>query len=205
MPCSGVLVLVVVGSLAGEWLGIRDLLGDLWFWLGNQGWEYLELGRFWQVLLVVGLFFWFWLVARALQRAHADPELRPFVRFFLIAAFAMAYVLRELSSEAVWPLVEKCLRLSFWGLNGGLALMILLSLLPGGLLQLWDVLQYGYWHARSTAYTATPLARFVEWMRLWGDLVFIFLGALPLVIALLASYRNRWHSQERGASLRAAG
>ncbi|MEO8342752.1 MAG: hypothetical protein ABI536_02935, partial [Gallionella sp.] len=36
---------VIVGSLLGEWLGISQLLGSWWFWLGNQGWEYLELGR----------------------------------------------------------------------------------------------------------------------------------------------------------------
>ena len=37
-------VLVVVGSLLGQWAGIKNQLGDLWFWLGNQGWEYLEIG-----------------------------------------------------------------------------------------------------------------------------------------------------------------
>ena len=39
------------GSLLGEILGINQLLGDLWFWFGHQGWEYLDLGRGWQVLL----------------------------------------------------------------------------------------------------------------------------------------------------------
>ncbi len=48
------LVLVVVGSLVGEWRGIINLLGAFWFWLGHQRWEYLELGRFWQVLLMRG-------------------------------------------------------------------------------------------------------------------------------------------------------
>jgi nitric oxide reductase subunit B len=52
------LVAVVVGSLAGQWLGINDLLGALRYWIGNQGWEYLEIGRLWQVLLVAGLLFW---------------------------------------------------------------------------------------------------------------------------------------------------
>jgi nitric oxide reductase subunit B len=42
------LVLVVAGSLLGEFLGIRQLLGNLWFWFGHQGWEYLDLGRGWQ-------------------------------------------------------------------------------------------------------------------------------------------------------------
>jgi nitric oxide reductase subunit B len=50
----GALVTVVVGSLLGQWVGINNLLGDLWFWVGNQGWEYLEIGRFWQVLLAAG-------------------------------------------------------------------------------------------------------------------------------------------------------
>jgi nitric oxide reductase subunit B len=88
-------------------------------------------------------------------------------------------------------LVEQCLKVGFWGLNGGLALMIVLSLLPGGLLQLYDVLQNGYWHARSLDYTATGPARFVKWMRIWGDLIFIFFGALPMVVGLLAAYRDR--------------
>src|SRR5581483_10942360 len=52
-------VVVIGGSLLGEWLGILQWLGDRWFWLGNQGWEYLELGRLWQYLLVVGLLAWF--------------------------------------------------------------------------------------------------------------------------------------------------
>jgi nitric oxide reductase subunit B len=39
------LVVVVAGSLLGEWLGIRQMLGRLWQWFGDQGWEYLDLGK----------------------------------------------------------------------------------------------------------------------------------------------------------------
>ena len=46
-------VAVVVGSLAGEWLGIQQKLGNLWFWFGSQGYEYVDLGRVW--LLVFGI------------------------------------------------------------------------------------------------------------------------------------------------------
>jgi nitric oxide reductase subunit B len=60
-------VIVVVGSLTGEVLGIKGLIGDAWFWLGHQGWEYLELGRAWQILLLVGLILWLILVVRALK------------------------------------------------------------------------------------------------------------------------------------------
>jgi len=368
------LVVVVVGSLLGQWAGIKNLLGDLWFWLGNQGWEYLEIGRFWQVLLAAGLLYWFALVFRAVRPALARAETKPFVVFFLIAAFAipffylpaffigakthysivdvwrfwiihlwvegffeffitvmvavifyqlgivrritalrviyldailyfgggligtahhwyftgqtpmalafgatfsalevvpltlitldawdfikltkgdnnsagfrhrwtfyflmsvgfwnfvgagvfgflinmpivsyyeigttltvnhghaafvgvfgmlgvalMAYVLREIASDAIWPRAEKCLRVSWWGLNVGLAMMIVLSLLPNGLLQLWDVIENGYWHARSIAHTGSTLPKLLEWMRTPGDLVFIFAGAVPLVWGL---------------------
>lgn len=60
-------VIVVVGSLTGEVLGIKGLIGEAWFWLGHQGWEYLELGRLWQILLLVGLVIWLILVLRSLK------------------------------------------------------------------------------------------------------------------------------------------
>ncbi len=63
------LLVVVLGSLAGEMLGINDKLGPLWFWLGDQGSEYLDLGRFWQILLAAGLIFWLFLMFRALRPA----------------------------------------------------------------------------------------------------------------------------------------
>lgn len=382
----GALVLVVVGSLLGQWAGIKDQLGGLWFWLGNQGWEYLEIGRFWQTLLAGGLLFWFWLLWRAVRPALQKPELSPFVKFFLVAAFAipffylpaffigakthysivdvwrfwiihlwvegffeffvtvivaiiflqmgivrritalrviyldailyfgggligtahhwyftgqspmamalgatfsalevvpltlitldawdfyrlshggknpvgmrhrwtflflmavgfwnfvgagvfgflinmpivnyyeigttltvnhghaafvgvfgmlgvalMAYLLREMVGDAIWPRVEKCLKVSFWGLNIGLAMMICLSLLPNGLLQVWDVVENGYWHARSIAHTGSTLPRLLEWMRTPGDLVFIFAGAAPLVWGLWLGWRDL-HARRR--------
>lgn len=60
-------VTVAVGSLIGEFLGIHNWIGSLWFLFGNQGWEYLELGRVWQALLIVGLVIWLYIVYRALK------------------------------------------------------------------------------------------------------------------------------------------
>jgi nitric oxide reductase subunit B len=60
--------IVVFGSLMGEYAGARGWLGDrLWFWLGHQGWEYLDLGRLWQILLIVGLFLWVFILFRGLS------------------------------------------------------------------------------------------------------------------------------------------
>ena len=68
------LAVVVFGSLGGEWLGINDRLGTLWFWLGHQGSEYLDLGRFWQLLLAAALVGWLVLMYRALRPAIRDPR-----------------------------------------------------------------------------------------------------------------------------------
>lgn len=54
----GALTIVVFGSLAGEFAGVHGYIHKYWSWFGDQGFEYLDLGRFWQVLLTIGLGFW---------------------------------------------------------------------------------------------------------------------------------------------------
>lgn len=375
---------VVIGaSLLGEWLGISGLLGDWWFWFGNQGWEFLEIGRFWQYLLIAGLLAWFailWWLAR--PRALADPQARPLARMFLYASLAipvfylpalfydaktnftvvdtwrfwiihlwvegyfeffattvvallffqlgltrrntalrviyldailyflggligtghhwyftgqtqfnmamsamfsvlevvpltlltldawhfvrttrgqcdvcgkpiavphkwafyflmsvgfwnfvgagmfgflinlpivsyyevgtiltpnhghsalmgvfgmlalamLVFVLRQTTDETRWASMEKYVKFGFWGTNIGLSMMVTMNLFPGGVLQVWDVIQHGYWHARSLAYTGSTTARLIEWLRLPGDLVFIIFGVVPIVIAAIKGY-----------------
>ena len=63
----GALAVVVFGSLFGEYAGIQGWIRDAWVWFGNQGFEYLDLGRFWQILLTVGLFFWVTILFRGLR------------------------------------------------------------------------------------------------------------------------------------------
>lgn len=376
-------VAVIGGSLLGEWLGMSQLLGKWWFWLGDQGWEYLELGRIWQYLLTIGLLVWFavlWWVARPSKVENA--EARPIVWMFFLAALSipvfylpalffgaktnytvvdtwrfwiihlwvegyfeffattvvalalyqlglttrntalrviyldailyflggligtghhwyftgqtgfnmalsalfsvlevvpltlltldawdfvrttrsereaagkpvaiphkwtfyflmtvgfwnfvgagmfgflinlpivsyyevgtqltpnhghaammgvfgmlaialMVFVLRQTSSDARWPGIEKYVKVAFWGTNIGLAMMIVFSLFPSGVLQVWDVVQHGYWHARSIEYMAMPRSHLLEWMRLPGDLIFIIFGAIPLVIASIKTW-----------------
>jgi nitric oxide reductase subunit B len=379
----GLLLLVVVGSLLGEWAGIRQQLGALWFWFGNQGWEYLDLGRAWQFLLALGLALWMVLLYRGLSNPNLDPGQRTLSRFFLLAALTiplfylpalffgstthfsvvdtwrfwivhlwveefleffvtvmvavifvllglvsqinaqrtiyleailfsaggligtghhwywdgqggltialaamfsalevvpltlltfeawdfvrltrghcetcgqtvavphrwafyflfavgfwnfvgagifgflinlpiisyfevgtdltpnhghaammgvfgmlaialMVFALRQVSSEAHWRRVEPYLRVAFWGLNIGLALMIIFSLFPGGVLQLKDVLDHGYWHARSEAFSSERNARLIEWLRLGPDVIFIIFGSIPITLAALTAYR----------------
>jgi nitric oxide reductase subunit B len=375
--------LVIGGSLLGEWLGISQLLGHWWFWFGNQGWEYLELGRVWQYLLVAGLFVWFaiiWILVRS--RTLTQPAVQPIVKMFLVAALAipvfyvpalffgaktnftvvdtwrfwiihlwvegffeffattvvaltfyqlgltrrnvalrviyldailyflgglmgtghhwyftgqtnvnmamsalfsvlevvpltlltldawdfirttrgdcdvcgkeiaiphkwtfnflmavgfwnfvgagmfgflinlpivsyyetgtqltpnhghaammgvfgmlaialMVFVLRQTSDDTHWAGMEKYVKVAFWGTNVGLAMMVAMSLFPSGVLQVWDVVQNGYWHARSLDYIGSERSRLIEWLRMPGDLVFILFGAVPLVIATIKGY-----------------
>ena len=51
-------VTIVLGGLTGNYLGVMGDIHKNWFWLGNQGLSYIELGRFWQMLFFVGLIFW---------------------------------------------------------------------------------------------------------------------------------------------------
>ncbi len=85
------LVVVVVGSLAGEWLSIKGYLeGDNWFWFGHQGYEYVDLGRVWQIGLLIGLGLWLYLVGRnILLSIREGGEQKPLMTMFLISAIAI--------------------------------------------------------------------------------------------------------------------
>lgn len=378
------LVLVVVGSLCGEILGINQLLGRFWFWFGHQGWEYLDLGRFWQILLAIGLTLWVILLFRGIAPARKDRESQEIASLFMYAAIAIplfylpamffdstshfsvvdtwrfwiihlwvegffevfvtvmvavifyqlgivshltasrvvyldailylssgivgtghhwywtgqssitmalaalfsamevvpltlltldawdfvkltkgtcdicnkpistphrwtfyfliavgfwnfvgagvfgflinlpivsyfevgtmltpnhghaammgvfgmlavaltVFGLRQVSTDEQWVRPEKFIKISFWGLNCGLAMMVVTSLFPGGVLQFLDVLNNGYWHARGPEFLLGKIPRMIEWLRMPGDLVFIGLGAFPLLIAALLTWQG---------------
>ena len=381
----GALVAVVVGSLAGEFLGINDKLGNLWFWFGHQGSEYLDLGRLWQLLLAAGLLFWLFLMFRALKPAIKSPDKRELSSLFLYAAVAipvfylpalfygphtnfaiidnwrfwiihlwvegffelfatvlvaimfhqmgvvstktatrliyldailylsggiigtghhwyftgqgtlnmglascfsalevvpltlltldawdfiklrkaqcstcgqdlvwrqkwsiyflmavgvwnfvgagvfgflinlpivsyfevgtsltanhahaamfgvfgmlalavLVFCLRAMQSDTTWKQTEKFIRVGFWGANVGLALMIILDLFPGGVIQLWDSVANGYWHARRLTFLMGGTYHKLEWLRMLGDVVFLLAGALPITLGALRSIWKR--------------
>jgi len=85
------LLLIVVGSLAGEWLGVMQKLElGTNFWFGHQGYEYVELGRFWQIFLFAGLFIWLFLLVRALLPAlKSQKESASLLRLFVVASAAI--------------------------------------------------------------------------------------------------------------------
>ena len=86
------LIIVVGGSLTGQWLGVMQKLGliDNFLW-GHQGYEYIELGRIWQILLLAGLIIWLVLMMRALLPAlKKKDESRHLLTLFVIASVAIA-------------------------------------------------------------------------------------------------------------------
>ncbi len=88
----GALLLIVVGSLYGQWAGVMQRFGLATnFWFGHQGLEYVDLGRFWQIFLFAGLFIWLFLMARALLPAFRQArEHRHLLAMFLISSTAIA-------------------------------------------------------------------------------------------------------------------
>jgi nitric oxide reductase subunit B len=89
----------------------------------------------------------------------------------LLALGLVLLVLRRLSPARPWR--EGALRYAFWAMNIGLALMVLLSLLPIGLAQTWASVETGLWYARSAEFLQSPILERLRWLRMLGDTVFL--------------------------------
>ncbi len=85
------LVVIVVGSFAGEWSAINRLIGSMTsnFWFGHQGYEYVDLGRFWQIYLFIGLLLWVVLVLRGLWPSFKDKASRSLVYLVVLATVSI--------------------------------------------------------------------------------------------------------------------
>ena len=86
------LLVIVVGSMIGQWFGVMQKLNLVDnFWFGHQGYEYVDLGRFWQIFLLVGLFLWLALMIRPLLPVlKKGTEEKNLIIMFLISCGAIA-------------------------------------------------------------------------------------------------------------------
>jgi nitric oxide reductase subunit B len=75
--------------------------------------------------------------------------------------------------------------LSFWGLNIGLLLMIVLNIFPAGVIQMIASYKEGFWFARSPEFMHSHLFQMFTWARIAGDLTFVVIGVLPLVFLVV--------------------
>ena len=86
----GAVVIVVLGSMTGTWASIQGYLGNNGFWFGHQGYEYVDLGRFWQLLLIAGMIIWLVLVVRAILPAlKGEKDKGGLMHVFLYSAIAI--------------------------------------------------------------------------------------------------------------------
>ena len=85
------LIIIVVGSFAGQWAAVHRFFSSLTanFWFGHQGYEYVDLGRFWQIYLLIGLLLWVALVVRALWPTLQEKGNKSLIFLVLISALAI--------------------------------------------------------------------------------------------------------------------
>jgi nitric oxide reductase subunit B len=78
----------------------------------------------------------------------------------------------------------KALRISFWSINIGLMLMVILDLFPAGILQFQAVSEKGLWFGRSSEFISSESFQTLTWMRIIGGSVFVVGGVVPLTWAI---------------------
>jgi nitric oxide reductase subunit B len=110
----------------------------------------------------------------------------------LLALGLCLIIARRLTGERPWK--EGALSLAFWSMNIGLALMIVLSLLPIGLAQTVASVDTGLWYARSADFLQQPWLETLRWARIVGDTVFLF-GVGALVWFLLGLVRGHSYAE----------
>jgi len=81
------LLVVAVGAIIGLYMGATGQMRDTWFWLGNEGRELINLGRVWDIGLLVGLVFWFLLIITLIKKAATN---NPLVGTIIWSAFGIA-------------------------------------------------------------------------------------------------------------------
>jgi nitric oxide reductase subunit B len=118
-----------------------------------------------------------------------------------LAIASMLFCARWLLPQARWN--AALLRRAFWSLNLGLALMVVLDLLPVGIDQLLTVLDRGYAYARSEAYVQSPTFQALAWLRGVGITLFFVGGVLPVAWFLASRWRGlkplQTEAEERSA------
>jgi nitric oxide reductase subunit B len=129
---------------------------------------------------------------------HAHTAL--FGVYGMLGIGLMLFCLKGLATHRVWK--TTVLGFAFWAMNIGLALMVLLSLLPVGLLQTWASVEHGYWYARSAEFLQTDLMHTLRWLRVIGDTLFA-IGTLALGWFVLG-LKTGWSLADEPQSLQPA-
>ena len=84
------LVVLVIGSFTGSYLAIAHILPEnLSFMFGHQGYEFIDLGRFWQAVKYAGILFWLVLMLRGTVNAFKQPGDKNLLALFFASVIAI--------------------------------------------------------------------------------------------------------------------
>lgn len=185
--------------------------------MGYEAWDHIRLRRAapwvsaykWPIYFFVAVAFWNMLGAglfgfminppialyymQGLNTTPLHGHAALFGVYGMLGIGLMLFCLRAADTGRPWK--DGLLRVGFWGMNGGLLMMCVLSLLPVGLLQTVASIEKGYWYARSADFLQTPTMIALRWLRVPGDAVFA-LGALALIV-FIAGLAGGWSYVER--------
>jgi nitric oxide reductase subunit B len=132
-----------------------------------------------------------------LTPAHGHGAMMGVYGMFAIAV--LLFTLRNIVRPEKWTgKTDKILKISCWGLNIGLAGMILITLLPVGMVQLQTAFEQGFWVARDPSFYQDGLVRVLLWLRIIPDSIFILAGVVPLVWAVV---RAMFHLRKSGGGM----
>ncbi|WP_444917967.1 nitric-oxide reductase large subunit [Microbulbifer sp. JMSA003] len=84
------LIAVVIGSFVGNYLAIAQTLPpELSFWLGHQGYEFVDLGRLWQIGKFTGIVLWLALMLRGIVPALKQKGDKNLLALFAASVIAI--------------------------------------------------------------------------------------------------------------------
>ncbi|WP_300320881.1 nitric-oxide reductase large subunit [Idiomarina sp.] len=180
--------------------------------LGYEAWENYSLQKRadwmqrlkWPLLCFIAVAFWNMLGAGVLgfminppislyyiQGLNTTPTHAHAALFGVYGFLALGFVLLIL--RYIRPNLqfdEKLMKMAFWTMNIGLALMLFTSLLPVGFIQFYAAATEGLWYARSEAFMQQPLLQNLRWFRTVGDMVFI-VGAFAVTWQVIKGLRHK--------------
>ena len=105
-----------------------------------------------------------------------------------ISLAALLFASRLLLKPNRWS--EKLVKFSFWSINAGLMLMVVLDLFPAGSIQFKAIVDHGLWFARSEAFIGIGIFKTLTWLRGVGASVFFFGGVIPLTWFIVSRIRS---------------
>ena len=173
----------------------------------------------WPILFFVGVCFWnlvgaglfgflinppislYYVQGLNLTATHGHAAL--FGVYGLLGIGLMLFCMRGLFARAAWS--DRPLAWSFWLLNGGLAMMVVMSLFPVGALQAWASVSEGLWYARSAEFLQQPLIHFLVWLRVPGDIAFAAGAGVLALFTLRLAVKSRAAERKAEANAAAAG